>query len=287
MSKKIGQVLWLFLLVLAFTGCVDKGMEYKEGAFSDSSSGEENGSLQGVVTMSGSTSMEDLVNAFGAAFKKEHPEVNVEVQSGGSSVGISNAKEGITDIGNSSRALKSEEKALGLKEYIVALDGIVIVVNPQNTLAGLTTEQLVKIFTGQIKNWKDLGGEDKTIVTIGREAGSGTRDGFEDILKIKDKASYTIEANETGLVKSKVKEEKYAIGYISLGKVENTVKVLKIDGVTPTSDTITNKTYPIQRPFLCLTRGEETRLVKTFLDFIRSPEGQQVVEKKGYVAVTK
>ncbi len=241
--------------------------------------------LEGKLVASGSTSMEDLMTAFGEAFSVINPKVSVEIQGGGSSTGVKNASEGVTEIGNASRALKDEEKTLGLTEHIVAIDGIAIVVNAKNPVANLTTEQLAAIFTGKATNWKDVGGADAPIVVILREAGSGTRDGFEDLLKIKDQCVGTEEVNETGIVKSKVAGNSNAIGYMSLGKVDSSVKALPVAGIAPTEATVLDKTYILQRPFVCLTKGGESSLVKAFFEFIYSAEGQALVAKKGYVPI--
>ncbi len=241
--------------------------------------------LTGKIVASGSTSMEDLMTALGEAFTVINPDVSVEIQGGGSSTGVKNASDGVTEIGNSSRALKAEEKTLGLTEHIIALDGIAVVVNAANTISDLTTAQIADIFTGKISNWKDVGGEDAAIVVVVRESGSGTRDGFEDILKIKDLCVETQVANETGIVKSTVAGNKLAIGYMSLGKVDSSVKALKVGGVTPSEATVLDKTYILQRPFLCLTKDEESSLVKAFFTFIMSDAGQTLAEQKGYVPV--
>jgi phosphate transport system substrate-binding protein len=241
--------------------------------------------LSGKLVLSGSTSMEDLMVALGEAFTAVNPKVSVEVQGGGSSTGIKNAADGVTEIGNSSRALKTEEKSLNLNEHTIAIDGIAVVVNASNTVANLTKDQIAKIFTGQIKNWKEVGGADAPIVVVIREAGSGTRDGFETLLNIVDKSVATQEVNETGIVKSTVAGNKNAIGYMSLGKIDATVKAVSVEGVVPSEATVTDKSYTLQRPFLSLTKGEETPLVKAFFAFIATPAGQDLVAKKGYVKV--
>ena len=187
--------------------------------------------LTGKIIASGSTSMEDMMLALGESFMTVNPGVKVEIQGGGSGAGVKNASEGVTDIGNASRALKDEEKSLGLKDTIVAVDGIAIVVNPANKTTNLSSQQIADIYTGKITNWKDVGGDDAPIVAIMRESGSGTRDGFEEILGIKDATVGTEEVSETGIVKSKVAGNVNAIGYMSLGKVDQTVKSVRVDGV--------------------------------------------------------
>jgi phosphate transport system substrate-binding protein len=241
--------------------------------------------LSGKIVASGSTSMEELMTALGEAFTVINPGVSVEIQGGGSGTGIKNAMDGVTEIGNSSRALNSEEKTAGLNEHIIAIDGIAIVVNPANTVKALTSAQIAEIFTGKITNWKDVGGQDGTIVVVIRESGSGTRDGFESLLNIKDKSVETQVVNETGIVKSTVAGNALAIGYMSLGKVDTTVTALSVDGIAATEANVKNKSYILQRPFLCLTKGSEPDLVKAFFAFIYSDEGQAMVAKKGFVTV--
>lgn len=241
--------------------------------------------LSGKIIASGSTSMEELMLALGEAFTVVNPDVSVEIQGGGSSTGVKNALDGVTEIGNASRALKDEEKNQGLNEYIVAYDGIAVVVNAANKVTGLTAQQIADIYTGKITNWKDVGGDDAPIVVVVRDAGSGTRDGFEDILGIKDQTIETQTANETGIVKSTVAGNVNAIGYMSLGKVDETIHALQVDGVTPTETTVKDMSYKLQRPFLCLTKGDESELVKAFIEFILGSDGQAMVAQKGFVKV--
>lgn len=288
MKKMHFLVTGIVLMATVFVGCAKKGVDF--GFIPTPKAGQSTPSqaaVSGSVTMSGSTSMESLVNALGDAFSKANDsKVTVDVQAGGSSVGVTNAKDGITDIGNSSRSLKDDEKAFGLKETVIALDGIAVVVNPANAVVNLTKDQIAKIFTGEIKNWKEVGGKEKAIVVVGREAGSGTRDGFEGLLKIKDKCKYTVEVNETGIVKTKVASEAAGIGYISLGVLDTTVKALQVEGVAPSEKTVKDTTYVLQRPFICLTKAETTPQTTAFLDFMGSPAGQEIVQKKGFVTVT-
>ncbi|HAL74278.1 MAG TPA: phosphate ABC transporter phosphate-binding protein [Clostridiales bacterium] len=243
------------------------------------------GSLKGKIVTSGSTSMEDIMTALGEGFTAANPGVQVEIQGGGSSTGVKNASDGISDIGNASRSLKDEEKSLGLTEHVIAIDGIAVVVNSANAVTGLTSTQVADIFTGKITNWQEVGGADAPIVVILREAGSGTRDGFESILKIADQCVGSQEVNETGIVKSTVAGNVNAIGYLSLGKASETVHALAIDGVAPSEATVKDGSYTLQRPFTCLTKGEESSLVKAFFEFIFSPDGQAMVAQKGYVPV--
>jgi phosphate transport system substrate-binding protein len=244
-----------------------------------------NTKLTGKIVASGSTSMEELMTALGEAFNVINPGVTVEIQGGGSSTGIKNATDGVSEIGNSSRALKTEEKTLGLTEHVIAIDGIALAINPANAVTNLTNDQLIRIFTGVVTNWKDVGGADAPIVVILRETGSGTRDGFESLLGIVGKCVGSQEVNETGIVKSTVAGNVNAIGYLSLGKVDASIKAVSVDGVVPSEATVKGGNYTLQRPFVCLTKGSGSDLVKAFFSFVFSTEGQTMVAQKGYVPV--
>ena len=204
----------------------------------------------------------------------------------GSGSGITAVSEGRCDIGLSSRALKDDEKKSGLKETILALDGIAIIVNPSNSVEDLTTEQIAKIYTGEITNWSEVGGANGEIVLIGREAGSGTRDGFESITDTKDKCKYRQELTSTGDVITTVSQNPNAIGYASLAAVKDSVKALKVNGVAPTEDTVKDSTYVVQRPFVLVTK-DGTQLSDTaqaFFDYVTSPDAASIIAKAGAVA---
>jgi len=237
------------------------------------------------ITVAGSTSVQPIAEQLAKKFSEKNPNVKIEVQGGGSSVGIKAAMEGTADIGTSSRELKPEEKTV--KEFMIAKDGIVVIVNPANKVDNLTLEQVKKIFTGEIKNWKEVGGEDLKITVINREEGSGTRGAFEELVLGKGNTftSDAILQGSTGAVKSTVAGDKSAIGYISLGSVDSSVKKVKVDGVEATEETIINGTYKISRPFLFLTKNDPTGAVKDFIDFVLSPEGQDIISKEGFVKV--
>ncbi len=291
----LASLLTLAVLLLAsgsLTACApDPGIPFNTTGQSSGQNGSSSptaarpAELSGKIVAAGSTSMEELMVALGEAFMAVNPQVTVEVQGGGSSTGVKNVDAGIIDIGSASRALKPEELTLGLNEHIIAIDGIVVAVHPDNPIQNLTTQQLVAIFTDKVNNWQEVGGADAPIVVVLREAGSGTRDGFEEILQIKDQSVGDQEVNETGVVKSTVSSNPYAIGYLSLGKLDDTIKAVAVDGVRPAEATVLDKTYKIQRPFLSLTKGIETDLIQAFYDFIFSVEGQAMVEKKGFCPV--
>ncbi len=257
------------IIVSAFAGCGTK-------------------KLSGTVATDGSTSMEKVIGALGEAFTNDNAGTNFTYNPTGSGSGITAVKEGRCDIGLSSRALKDEEKSAGLKETTLALDGIAIIVNTANGVSDLTVEQIAKIYTGEITNWKDLGGNDAEIVLIGREAGSGTRDGFESITKTAEKCKYRQELTSTGDVIATVNGNKNAIGYASLAAVdESKVKALKVNGVAPTEATVKDGSYKIQRPFVLVTK-EGTALSETaqaFFDYVTSADAASIISKAGAVPV--
>lgn len=273
MKKKILSIFMACLLCLGLTAC--------GGSSSDSES------IQGKVSLNGSTSMEKFVNALSEAIKEEYPDLQLEAQFTGSSAGLEALASGNADIGDSSRALTDEEKNNGLVENIVAIDGIAMITNKTNTVDNLTTEQLTKIYTGEIKNWKELGGQDQAIVVIGRESGSGTRGAFEELLKIEDQCQYAQELNETGAVLAKVAETEGAIGYVSLDVVDDTVTALKLNDVEASEKTIKDGSYQLQRPFVMATKGEISEQkgnVRAIFNFIDSDAGQKVIEKVGLIS---
>ena len=212
--------------------------------------------LSGSVSMSGSTSMEKLANAVAESFMEKYPNVTVTAEFTGSSAGIESVLAGSVDIGNSSRNLKEDEKSAGAVENIVAIDGIAVVTDPANKIEDLTKDQLVSIYTGETKNWSEVGGDDQAIVVVGREAGSGTRGAFEELLDIADACVYANELDSTGAVMAKVASTPGAIGYVSLDVVDDSVKALKLDGVDATEENIKAGNYALSRPFVMATKGE-------------------------------
>ena len=242
---------------------------------------------ENTVSTDGSTSMEKVVGALGEYFMEQNPGVTFTYNPTGSGSGITAVQEGRCDIGLSSRALKDEEKASGLKETIVALDGIAIIVNPENPVSDLDVETIAKIYTGEITNWKDVGGNDAEIVLIGREAGSGTRDGFESITDTKDACKYRQELTSTGDVITTVANNPDAIGYASLAALKDSVKALTVGGVAPTEDTVKDGSYVVQRPFVLVTREgtELSKAAQEFFDYAVSSDAAGIISAAGAVAV--
>lgn len=291
MNKKLISLIAAVALVAAATGCSQTATSSVAGTDS-SAAGTSSGAsstateeLSGTLSMNGSTSMEKVIKAVNGAFMEKNKGVTVNLNLTGSGTGIQEASEGKCDIGNSSRKLKDEE-AEKLDATVVGLDGIALVVNPANKLEDITLEDLAKVYSGEITNWKELGGDDKAIVVIGREDGSGTRDGFESIVMGDKEPKYAQELESTGSVINAVATTDGAIGYASLANVDETVKALKVGGVEATEENVKSGAYKVQRPFICATlKGSDNKLVKAYLDFILSEEGQALVLAQGAVPV--
>lgn len=267
MKKGFAVVVASLLMMVSLAGC-----GYAEG---------------GSVSTDGSTSMEKVIGVLGESFMEANADVNFTYNPTGSSAGITAALEGTCDIGLSSRYLKEEEKEQGLLETILAYDGIAIIVHPDNPVADLTMEQIVGIYTGTITNWSEVGGNDGEIVCIGREAGSGTRDGFETITDTEDACQYRQELTSTGAVITAVASNPNAIGYASLASVKETVKALSVGGVVPSEETVRDGSYAIQRPFVLVTR-EGVALSETaqrFFDYVTSAEAHELIAAAGVVPV--
>ena len=257
-------------------------------ASSEAAPAEATADLSGSISMVGSTSMEKLANALSEAFMEEYPDVTVTAEFVGSGAGIEAVTNGTADIGNSSRSLKDEEKAAGVVENIVAIDGIAVCVNPANEVADLTKEQLTNIYNGTITNWKEVGGADEPIIVIGREAGSGTRGAFEELVDLKDACKYANELDSTGAVIAKVASTPGAIGYASLDALDDSVKALSLEGVEATAENIKAGNYFLSRPFVMATKGEvseQNDLVQAWFDFVLGDEGQQVASEVGLITV--
>lgn len=267
--------------------------EIKETQAADTSAPEESAAqetadLSGSVSMAGSTSMEKLANAAAEAFMEKYPGVSVTAEFTGSGAGIESVLAGSVDIGNSSRSLKDEEKSAGAVENIVAIDGIAVVSDPANTVDDLTKDQLIAIYKGETKNWKELDGADQAIVVVGREAGSGTRGAFEELLGIEDACKYANELDSTGAVMAKVASTPGAIGYVSLDVVDDTVKSMKLEGVEATEANIKAGDYFLSRPFVMATKGEiseQTEATQEFLNWMKSEEGKEVIKGVGLITV--
>ena len=241
--------------------------------------------LTGTVSTDGSTSMEKVIGALGEAFTEANGNVNFTYNPTGSGSGIQAVQEGRCDIGLSSRALKDEEKASGLTETILAYDGIAVIVNPENPVEDLTLEDIAKIYTGEITNWSEVGGNDAEIVLIGREAGSGTRSGFEEIVEVKDLCQYRQELSSTGDVITTVAQNPGAIGYASLASVKDTVKAVQVGGVTPSEETVKDGTYAIQRPFVLATKTDAQlgQAAQAFFDYVTSTAASEIIVAAGVV----
>lgn len=242
------------------------------------------------VTTNGSTSMESVIGILSEQFMKDNENISITYDATGSGTGVESARTGVCDIGLASRGLKDEEKAKGLKETTVALDGIAIIVNPENPVEDLTVEQIYDIFTGKVTSWSEFGGEGD-IACIGREAGSGTRDGFESITKTKDSCVLRQELTSTGAVITAVKSSPNAIGYASLSAVEgkDDVKVLKVEGEECTAENVKSGKYVIQRPFNLITKDGValSDAAQKFFDYMISPEAAPLISKAGAVPVAK
>ena len=241
--------------------------------------------LSGNVATDGSTSMEKVIGALGEAFMEANPDTTFTYNPTGSGSGIQAVQEGRCDIGLSSRALKDAEKEAGLTETVLAYDGIAMIVNPANPVEDLSLEQIADIYTGKITNWSEVGGNDSQIVLIGREAGSGTRGGFEEIVGVVDACQYRQELSSTGDVITTVAQNPDAIGYASLAAVKDTVKALKVAGVTPTEATVKDGTYTIQRPFVLATKtGEKLNdVAQAFFDYATSADASEIITAAGAV----
>lgn len=244
--------------------------------------------LSGSVSMAGSTSMEKLANALAESFMAKYPGVTVTAEFTGSGAGVEAVSAGSVDIGNSSRNLTDEEKANGVAENIVAIDGIAVVTDPANTAEGLTKDQLIQIYKGEVKNWSEVGGADQAIVVVGREAGSGTRGAFEEILGVEDQCAYANELDSTGAVMAKVASTPGAIGYVSLDVINDTVKTLNLDEVAPTVENIKSGSYLLSRPFVMATKGEiseQSEAVQAIFTYLASEEGKALIESVGLITV--
>ena len=283
MKKFLTLALTAVMALSLLTAC---GSKNDNSADTNTDGSNTETTLSGTVSTDGSTSMEKVINSLGESFMAMNKDVKFTYNPTGSGSGIQAVSEGRCDIGLSSRALKDDEKASGLVETVVALDGIAIVVNPENPVSDLDIDTIAKIYTGEITNWKDVGGEDAEIVLIGREAGSGTRDGFESITDTKDACQYRQELTSTGDVINTVSQNPDAIGYASLSAVGDSVKALTVGGVEATEATVKDGSYVVQRPFVLVTK-EGTKLspaAQAFFDYALSADAASIIAAAGAVA---
>ena len=291
MKKTLALILTLALSLAALTGCGSKTETPADTNTDSSAQTEAPATLSGSVSTNGSTSMEKVIGALSEQFMADNSGVTITYDPTGSGAGIEAASNGSADIGLASRVLKDEEKAGGLTETIVALDGIAVIVNVDSKVADLTVEQIGKIFTGEITDWSEVGGDAGTISCIGREAGSGTRDGFESITGTKDSCKLDQELTSTGGVIEAVASNPNAIGYASLSAVEgkNTVKAVTVGGVACTEETVLNGSYAIQRPFVLVTKTGEnlSPAAQAFFDYATSSAASQLIKAAGAVPVAK
>lgn len=291
MKKTLALILTLALSLAALTGCGSKTETPADTNTDSSAQTEAPATLSGSVSTNGSTSMEKVIGALSEQFMADNSGVTVTYDPTGSGAGIEAASNGSADIGLASRALKDEEKVGGLTETVVALDGIAVIVNADSKVADLTVEQIGKIFTGEITDWSEVGGDAGTISCIGREAGSGTRDGFESITGTKDACKLDQELTSTGGVIEAVAGNPNAIGYASLSAVEgkNTVKAVTVGGVACTEATVLDGSYAIQRPFVLVTKTGETLspAAQAFFDYATSSAASQLIKAAGAVPVAK
>jgi len=278
-KKIISMVLTVMMLSVVFAGCANSDNNATpQGNINESK-------LEGTVNIIGSTSVQPLAQELADSFSSVEPEIQVDIQGVGSTAGVKAANDGTADIGTASRDLKTEEKEWGLTEHVIARDGIAIAIHPSNSVTDLTIEQAAKIFKGEITNWSEVGGDNQEIIVISREAGSGTRGAFEEILGIEDELSEkALIAEGNGAVKQNIATKENSIGYVSLGYLDDSLNPVKINGVEPTVENIQANEYPVARPFLMLTKGELKPEVKAFIDYIMSNAGQEVVGKS-YIPV--
>ena len=274
---------------MALTACGGAASSTVASSAAEStSSSAAAGTLSGNVATGGSTSMKNVIAALTEGFAEVEPGVTVSYDPTGSGAGITGATDKTLDIGLSSRALKDDEKN-DVDGTVVALDGIAIVVNKASKVADLTVDQLKQMFTGEITNWKDVGGDDGEIVLVGREAGSGTRDGFESIVDVKDSCKYAQELTATGAVISAVEANPLAVGYASLSAVGDTVAMVTVEGVECSEDTVKDGSYKIQRPFVFVTNKSVTlsEQAQAFVDFATSKDAADLIRTAGAVPVNE
>ena len=279
MKKIVTVIVALAMTAALLAGCGAQGGTAAPG-------GQAPAALSGSVATDGSTSMEKVIGALGEAFQAENSDISFTYNPTGSGSGIAAVSEGRCDIGLSSRALKDAELASGLTGTVLAYDGIAVIVNPENSVEDLSLQQIAAIYTGEITNWKDLGGKDAEIVLIGREAGSGTRDGFETITGTAEACKYRQELSSTGDVITAVSQNPDAIGYASLASVKDSVKAVAVDGVRPSEETVKDGSYAVQRPFVLVTRegAALSQAAQAFFDYATSADAAGIISAAGAVS---
>ncbi len=290
MKRKI-SILTIGILVLSMilmtAGCKPVTTDNSSLASSNSTANSTE-KLSGKILVTGSTSFQDLMGALGESFTVKYPDVTVDVQAGGSGVGIKDSMNKLNDLGMSSRELKTDGTEDGLNEYVLAIEAIAVIVNSKSPVKNITKDQIVSVFKGEITNWKEIGGPDKAITVFNREASSGTRGAFGELLKLEKTGTggynyftkTAVTQDSTGKVQAGVAADENAIGYIGLGSVDETVHALSIDSKEPTLDNIKAGTYALKRPFLLLTnKAGEKALAKAFIDFSLSDEGEAIVKE--------
>lgn len=304
-TKALGILLTASMCLAGFTGCgntddtaatnstADTATTNESVAQESNSTAEpapeattDNTDVSGTISLAGSTSMEKLCEALMEGFMEAYPNVTVTTEYTGSGAGLESLAAGSVDIGNASRHIKDSEAESGAVENVVALDGIAVITDLENDVTDLSTEDLAKVYTGEIKNWSELGGKDEAIVVIGRESGSGTRDAFEELVEVKDACAYAQELDSTGAVLAKVAATPGAIGYVSLDVVDDTVTAVALNGVEASEENILAGTYALQRPFVMATMGtidEQNELVSTWFDYINSEEGKEITKSVGLI----
>ena len=288
--KKFISILLVASLALSLVACGSTETKETLAAQGEAAPAQtEAGKLSGTVSTDGSTSMEKVIGGLGEMFMELNNGVTFTYNPTGSGSGIKAVQEGRCDIGLASRNLKAEEAESGLTETVLAYDGIAVIVNPENSVSDLDVETIAKIYTGEITNWSEVGGADAEIVLIGREAGSGTRDGFESITDTEDACQYRQELTSTGDVITAVSQNPGAIGYASVASVKDTVKALTVAGVAPSNETILDGTYVIQRPFVLVTKAgtELSAAAQAFYNYALSADAHELITAAGVVPATK
>ncbi|MEQ8236119.1 MAG: phosphate ABC transporter substrate-binding protein [Syntrophomonadaceae bacterium] len=281
-ERRLNKAGWLlvgmfFWGLAAISGCGQKESTIDNGAV-----------LRGTLTVAGSTSVQPFSEVLAEEFMAANPGVKINVQGGGSSVGIESAVSGAAGIGAVSRTVTAAEMAQGLTWRVIALDGIALVVNPANPISNLKTEDVVNIYLGNINNWKELGGIDAPITVVTREEGSGTREAFASlVMNKKDIIKSAIVQNSTGAIVATVAGDKNGVGYVSLSSIRPEVKALSIDGIPATEINVRTRDYKLQRPFIFVTKGEPTGLAKAFIDYVLSPEGQKLIVEEGAISASR